>query len=245
MKLSKRRFLAISLAAVLLAPMSAAAAITIDFSSIGAPGDSGSSTYVDGSGLTVQGFYYDLDNEAWSSAGANLYVRDETNDHGLGVCSPADRVSTGNLCPGPSGGGDWNELDDEDTNELIRLALPAGYEWVSVQLSSLDANNGSGFEYGQLWADLDGDPSSLDTVLWQFRGDGPVEPSFFIPGSAATAPYLFFEPFDWSIGGLSTNNDFLVYQATIDRPDRDVVEPGAIGILAIGLLALGRIRRRR
>ncbi len=244
MKFSNRRFLAIALAAVLLAPMSATAAITIDFSSIGAPGDLGSSTFVDGSGLIVQGFHYDLNSSAWTGAGANLYVRDEPNDHGLGICSPTDRVNQGNLCPGPSGGGDWNELDNEDASELIRLTLPAGYEWVSVQLSSLDANNGSAFEYGQLWADLDGDPSSLDTVLWQFRGDGPVEPSFLIPGSASTAHYLFFEPFDWSISGLSTNNDFLVYQATIDRPARDVVEPGSIGILAIGLLALGGIRRK-
>jgi PEP-CTERM motif len=235
MKFNSLRFLVIPLVAVLFVPISAAAT-TIDFSSIGGPGDLGSATYVDAAtGLTVSGLW--LDDATWKPA--NLYVRDQPNDHGLGICSPADDPP----CPGPDGGGDFNELDNEDANELIRLTLPDGYRWESVQLSSLDNNDGAGFEYGQLWADLDGDPTSLDTVLWQFRGDGPVEPSFLIPGSAATAPYLFFQPFDWSPGGLSSNNDFLVYQASITQTR--VPEPATIGILGIGLLALVRPRRKR
>jgi hypothetical protein len=237
MKFSSLRFLAIPLAAVLLAPISAAAT-TIDFSTVGAPGDTGSSTFVDpGTGLTVTGFH--KDDADWLAA--NLYIRDQTNDHGFGICNPTEAP-----CPGPSGGGDINELDNDGAQELIRLALPAGYEWESVQLSSLDDNDDGkpDLEFGQLWADMDGNPDTLDTVLWQFMGDSAnVEPSFLIPGSAASSPYLFFQPFDWTPGGLNINNDFLVYGATINQTR--VPEPATIGILGIGLLALGRLRRKR
>jgi len=233
MKFSSLRFLVIPLAAVLLAPMTAVAT-TIDFSTLGA-GDTGSSTYVDpGTGLTVTGLA--KDDATWDPA--NLYVRNQTNDHGFGICNPTEAP-----CPGPSGGGDINELDNNGAQELIRLTLPGGYEWVSVQLSSLDENDGGSPEFGQLWADLNGDPSSFNTLLWQFEGnDMDVEPSFLIPGSAATAPYLFFQPFDWKTD-RNTNNDFLVYGVTI-RQTR-VPEPVTIGVLGIGLVALRLPRRKR
>jgi hypothetical protein len=221
-----------------------AGATTIDFSTIGPAGDTGSSTLIHGgTGLRVDGFYFDDFTEDWTGVGANLYIRNEPDDHGLGVCSAPESP-----CPGPSGGGDINELDNDGAQELIRLTLPAGYEWVSVQLSSLDDNDNGrpSLEFGQLWADLDGDPSSLGTPIWQFQGqEVDVEPLFLIPGAFASAPYLFFQPFDWRPTGLSVNNDFLVYQATIDRPDRDVPEPASAGLLALALLAVGRLRRRR
>lgn len=226
-------FKKVSIIALGLALSSRLEAVTIDFSTIGPAGDTGSATFVHpGTGLTVDGFY--KDDSDWLAA--NLYIRDQTNDHGLGICNPLERP-----CPGPRGGGDINELDNDGAQELIRLTLPAGYDWVSVQLSSLDDNSGSNFEFGQLWADLDGDPDSLDTVLWQFKGDGPIEPSFLIPGFAANAPYLFFQPLDWETGE-NDNNDFLVYQAALQP---SVPEPATIGLLGIGLLALGRLRRKR
>jgi len=241
MKFINLRFLVIPVATVLLAPISAVAT-TIDFSSIGGPGDTGSSTYVNpATGLTVSGLW--KDDATWKPA--NLYIRNDADDHGLGICSPADDPP----CPGPTNGGDFNELDNAGAPELIRLTLPAGYEWVSVQLSSLDTNSGTGSEFGRLWADLDGNPSTFDLtmVLWKFMGtaaSGPaVEPSFLIPGSAASSPYLFFEPFDWRPTGLSSNNDFLVYQATINQTR--VPEPATLSVLGIGLLALSRLRRRR
>jgi len=239
MKFSCLRFVIIAFAAVLSVPISAVAT-TIDFSTLGPTplgGDTGSSTYVDpGTGLTVSGLW--KDDATWDPA--NLYVRNQTNDHGFGICSPADDPP----CPGPAGGGDFNELDNDDASELIRLTLPAGYEWVSVQLSSLDDNSGASPEFGQLWASPDANFDSLATeVIWQFMGGGDIELLIEIPASAANAPYLFFQPFDWSPGGLNTNNDFLVYQATIEQTR--VLEPGSIGLLGIGLLALGRLRRRR
>jgi hypothetical protein len=248
MRFSSLRFVIRVFAVALALPMSAMAT-TIDFSAIAPAGDLGSSGFVDaGTGLTVQGYYFDDTTEDWVTGGANLYVRDQTNDHGIGVCSPADRGQGGaatGQCPGPDGGGDWNELDNEDAAELIRLSLPAGYEWVSVQLSSLDDNGGSLSEFGRLYVSNDGDPLSVDAILWEFQGGfDPIEAVFLIPGSAATAPYLFFEPIDWDAPTTNIdNNDFLVYQATIDR--RQVMEPGTLGILGIGLVALGRIRRKR
>ena len=226
-----------------------ATATTIDFSTLGPTpmgGDLLSSSYMDpGTGLIVQGYYFNDITEKWSTTGAGLYARNQTNDHGLGVCSPSDRESNGE-CPGPDGGGDFNELDNEDARELIRLELPAGYEWVSVQLSSLDTNGNLNIsEFGRLYANMDGDPDTIGAVLEEFQGGvDPIEALLFIPASSSTARYLFFEPIDWASPTTNPdNNDFLVYQATIER--RRVFEPGTLGVLGIGLVALGRLRRRR
>ena len=48
-------------------------------------------------------------------------------------------------------------------------------------------------------------------------GGGDVELLIEIPASAANTHYLFFQPFDWTPGGLNINNDFLVYQAAIEQ----------------------------
>jgi len=241
------RFLVIPIAIAISAPLALATTITIDFSDFGPDeegGDLGSSTF-EGTGVTASGLW--KDGAIWKPA--NLYVRNQTNDHGFGVCSPADDPP----CPGPDGGGDWNELDNAGAPELIRLALDLdeGFQWISVQLSSLDDNDDGepDLEFGRLWADLDGNPDSFDfpidpNPLWKFQGhETNVEPSFDIPDGAASAPFLFFEPIDWRTNGDNTNNDFLVYQVTIEQTR--VAEPTAIGLLGIGLLALRRTRRRR
>jgi hypothetical protein len=249
----KSRHTRLPLVLTVLSVPTFAAATTIDFSSIGGPGDLNMSSYIDpGTNLAVQGFYFNELTEMWVMGGANLYVRDEENDHGIGICSPLDRgqgdADSDDECPGPEGGGNWNELDNEDLREIIRLELPAGYEWVSVQLSSLDTNGNLNLpEFGRLYANntLDGDPGTIESILWSFQGGvEPVEPVFFIPASASLSRFLFFEPIDWDDPPSNPdNNDFLVYQATIDR--RDAVEPGTLGLLGIGIVALGRARRRR
>lgn len=234
MKFISLRFL--TLAAVALLVSINAGATTIDFSMVLPPGDTGSPTYLHvPTGLIVSGLW--LDDDEWEPA--NLYVRNQTNDHGFGICSPFDDPP----CPGPSGGGDFNELDNAGAPEVIRLTRPAGYEWVSVQLSSLDSNSSTDpddFERGQLWASAAPIPAFIGTSLLDFAGGGPVEPTFAV--SDPTAPYLFFRPFDYRPTGTNDNNDFLVYAVTIERTR--VPEPVTLGLLGIGFLALG-VRRRR
>lgn len=225
----------LSILALALALSSRLEAVTINFSDL-TPGNLGTSHYVDvGTGLAVDGLYNN--GSAWLAA--NLYVRDQTDDHGLGVCNPRETP-----CPGPSGGGDINELDNAGSPELIRLTLPTGYHWVSVQVSSLDDNDGDDdeLERGQLWGDVDGVPG-FNSLLWQFTGDDSnVEPSFSEFGFAENSPYLFFEPVDW-FGETNHNNDFLVYQVTIERSTTP--EPATLALLGFGLLAMGGLRRKR
>ncbi|MCI0442817.1 hypothetical protein L0152_06320 [bacterium] len=207
-------FLAIAFVmAIFLAQSSSTQAqpVEIDFS-VGPTGDTGLPTYTDpGTGLIVYGLYFD--GADWALT--HLFRRNETNDHGFGVCSENEQP-----CPGPPGGGDINELDNDGDSELIVLQLPAGYEWVSVQVSSMDDAGGTP-ERGILYADDDGVLNAPggnvgDTILETFEGGGgnPVEPTFNIPAANANSPYLVFEPFDFTDEG-STNNDYLVYKATI------------------------------
>ena len=155
--------------AALLMQTGLSQAVEINFST-GTAGDLGSDTFTDPvTGLTVQGLYFNAG--AWDPA--NLYRRNETNDHGFGICNPLESP-----CPGPSGGGDINELDNAGQSELIVLQLPAGYKWVSVQISSMDTNPGLPVpvpERGILYADYDGVLSTTfgsvgDTPLVEFTG---------------------------------------------------------------------------
>ena len=204
--------LAIFVMAALLMQTGLSQAGEINFST-GTAGDLGSDTFTDPTtGLTVQGLYFN--GTAW--APANLYRRNQTNDHGFGNCNPEEEP-----CPGPSGGGDTNELDNAGRSELIVLELPAGYEWVSVQISSMDTNQGGPVpERGILYADYDGVLSTSfgavgDTQLETFTGGvTSVEAIVPIVPAHSTAPFLVFEPFDHS-GGGGTNNDYLVYKAVI------------------------------
>jgi hypothetical protein len=216
-------FMAVLAMATLLMLPGSSQAVEIDFSA-GTVGDLGTDTFVDpGTGLTVQGLY--LDGGVWTPA--NLFRRNETNDHGFGVCNPGEQP-----CPGPPGGGDINELDNAEQSELIVLQLPAGYEWVSVQISSMDPNPGFLVpERGILYADYDGVLSTTfglvgDTQLETFTGGvDPLEAIFKIDPAYSQAPYLVFEPFDHT-GGATTNNDYLVYKATIRPLETNGCTPG-------------------
>jgi hypothetical protein len=231
-----------------------AATITIDFAVEVAGADpsnryltpGGSSTYTHGpTGVVVNGFFRDQQGGAWTSIGAFLFLRNVTNDHGIGMC--IDPHETADCATGGSGGGNVNELDNADFDELIQLVLPAGYEWVSFQLSSLDPNGGDGtnddVERGEVFGLAEGDPNGIDfataTPLLQFAGDNPldVEPAFLITNS--TAPYLYFRAFDWT--GNGDNNDYLLYKVTI----RQVPEPATLALLAVGAAGAGLVRRRR
>jgi hypothetical protein len=225
--------------------------ITFDFSE-GALGELGPSLeFSDGDTvlLRVTGFHFD--GTSWLPT--PLYRRNEPNDHGLGVCSPSDEIEGGE-CPGPDGGGDYNELDNFGDPELILLELVApGWEWVSVGLSSLDTNDGTNPESGRLWFSSSPDPLDRFGPFRDFMGDDlNVEPD--IPGSEfpLMTSFLFFEPMSVGEGGApiaprlgSTttippefNNDFLVRSAVIQQTSA-VPEPSSLLALGVGLAARG------
>jgi hypothetical protein len=237
-KARKKRFLGwiaaglLGLGVLAITSSTADASIIVDFATSMPAGDTGSPTYVDASGVVVDGLYFDDD--LWLPA--NLYVRNEADDHGLGICNGLEAP-----CLGPEGGGDVNEVDNDGSDELLRLALPDGFRWVSVQLSSVDDNDGHEPERGVLSGSASGDPALSMTALWQFDDSMGNEPSFAIPMAAAMSPYLFFQPFDWT-GGGNRNNDFLVYKVEIERVD--MPEPASLTLLGLGLLATGLYRRR-
>ncbi|MBZ5647040.1 MAG: PEP-CTERM sorting domain-containing protein [Acidobacteriia bacterium] len=236
---------------VLLLAVGTAQATTISFTTV--VGNYGASTATIG-GIGVAGFYFDTSGGgSWKAA--NLFGRNESTDRGVGVCDPVE--ASQHLCGTGSGNGDWNELSNELAKELIRLTLPAGYHWVSVQLSSLDGNgstHSADWERGQLLSSSSGSPSGPTSVICNFAannafscsgvsvGGTSVEPILGVPVGSANSPYLFFKPWDWTTGHHNTNNDFLVLAATIEK-NNQVPEPATMLLLVSGIPAL--IARRK
>lgn len=216
-------------------------AIVIDFSTNpdSTAGELGPSL-LDVNGVDVHGFYFD--GASWGMA--NLFRRNDAEDHGLGVCNPDED------CEETDSEGDINELDNAGHPELIRLTLPSGFLWTEVAVSSLDTNGSQDpdhFERGQAFATNDSDPANAASgvAFWQFAGNGAVEVTHAVEGADQLASYIFFRPYDWS-GGIeepyyNEDNDFLVWQVTIEP----VPEPGTVFLLAGGLLGLVLAVRRK
>lgn len=198
-----------------------------------------------GSSETVGGIaIYGADWNGTSLHSANLWLRNQANDHGLGVCSEGTDCSRG---------GDWNELSNEANYEGILLDKGAGSaNWASLWVSSLDSNGGTGHETGTLlWGNT---LSDLLTNYFSFSyGDfgtsveGDVlslsQASSFDP----TARYVIFvagtPP---CLAGVQTpgcngiNNDYLVYGASL----ASVPEPPVLGLFGLGLLLLAGLGYR-
>jgi hypothetical protein len=240
--MNKFRLLGAMCATSLVFSMATQAA-SFDFS--GGPGYLGSNTLVD-NGVTAVATYYNGD---WQRD-ASLYQRNETNDHGIGVCSEGQSACD-------SGGGDVNELSNQLYYEVIRLDLGDWAAWSSLWVSSLDSQ-----EVGTLyWGDspvidtlLSGDSYTYMAGVGAFAG-GVVEADIFAGALAAgfdpTAQYLLFTPGtpgaapDSLLSSINcaecgtTDNDYLVWKGTV------VPVPAAVWLFGSGLLGLVGIARRK
>lgn len=224
-------------------------------------GSLGSSTHTYGvPGIVATAYYWN--GSAWVTgvSGLSLYGRNESGEHGIGVCDPSE-FSNGtnhtNLCGTAGGNGDYNELSNKTKKELIQLTLPTNYSWVSVQLSSLDKNSSTDsalFERGTIWASNGAFGSAGSVVICNYVAGGATsscfgttssgEPTVNIGSSFANYKYLYFQPNDWSAAcvtnnNCNNNNDVLIEAASVLRTP----EPASLALLGAGLLGL--VARRK
>ena len=231
------RKLILGAAAVLMASPAMAAQIDFDFTTLG-----GNNTLLGTSesvnGINAFGFTNDF------GTPSTMWLRDQTNDHGLGVCSVGENCL--------NGGGDVNEIDNDGGQEAVVLQNTLGGIWTSLWVSSLDGGGSGGSEEGIFcWGDGAGPSASISggctgLSFGDFgsaaEGDILTLDSVLNSGFDASAEWVFFGAGCDLSGGSSCgdNNDYLVWKGSIEVP-----APGVAALFGLGLIGMGISRRRR
>lgn len=237
----KRSFRALMLAgAVSMAlPLAAQATnINFDFTTLGT-GSLGQSRTVNN--VVASAFSYDINSKQYTNA--DLWGRNVSNDHGLGICNTQETNCS-------SGGGDVNEISNQLLHskgiyDFLLLDNQNGGSWNSLWVSSLDSGGTNNAESGVVYWTTDGTLSDLQSFSFSYGDFGnKAEGNLFDLAAFnsvfdPTAKYLAFIP---NNGNCNTgcNNDYLVWKGSVAVP-----EPSTLALMGLSLLGLGAALRRR
>lgn len=212
-------------------------AAPVSFNFAGAGGDLNTNTLTV-NGVTAESFYWNV--SVWGAA--DLYQRNASNDHGLGVCSPSETECQGGT--GNAGGGDINELSNQEVYEVIRLDKGTNATWVELWASSLDSSEVGTLFWGNS-SDIDsllsgGNMFSYDSTDFGSGVEGDILALAAASGFDASAQYVLFTPGSASFE-TGDDNDYLVWKGAVNP----VPIPAAVWLFGSGLLGLVSIARRK
>jgi len=215
-----------------------ASAVPIEFDFSGTP-TGGIGTTTTSGGVTATSWIWD--GLTYTATGTDLYRRNSSNDHGIGVCSTGENCNTG----------DFNELSNRINYELIRLDKGTANYWDQLWISSLDSTEagtlywgndseiatlltGSSYTFNATNNNADIERDLLDPT--DVDGTGLFDAGFF-----ANAQYVLFTPGDTINQACNPlcDNDYLVWKGAT------VPAPAVLGLMSIGLLGVGAATKRR